>query len=143
MIFYTDGSTHPTNPGPGGFGVVILDKDKNFINTYSKQTSELTTNNREEMKAMLWSVCYAVQHNDSIITIYSDSAYAINTFSKWMYNWENNGWIKSDGYEPENLDLIKAMYELCNKYTISFEKVKGHSKDKYNEIADKLAKGIN
>ena len=31
MIIYTDGSAHP-NPGPGGFGVIVLDKDKNFCN---------------------------------------------------------------------------------------------------------------
>ena len=32
LHIYTDGSAHPTNPGPGGFGVIVLDKDKNFCN---------------------------------------------------------------------------------------------------------------
>ena len=53
MIIYTDGSAHPTNPGPGGFGVVVLDNDENVITCYSKQTKEITTNNREEIKAIL------------------------------------------------------------------------------------------
>ena len=30
LEIYTDGSAHP-NPGPGGFGVIVLDKDKNFV----------------------------------------------------------------------------------------------------------------
>ena len=29
MIIYTDGSAHP-NPGPGGFGVVVLDNNENL-----------------------------------------------------------------------------------------------------------------
>ena len=49
---YTDGSTHPTNPGPGGFGIVIT-KDNKIINTYGKQFTH-TTNNRMEMSAILW-----------------------------------------------------------------------------------------
>lgn len=141
MIFYTDGSAHPTNPGPGGFGVVILDDNMNLLDTYSKQTDEITTNNREEMKAIIWAVCYAVLHGEDRIHIYTDSSYALNTFVTWMYNWERNGWIKGDGKEPENLDLIKEMYTLKEKYVILFDKVKGHNKDKYNELADKLATG--
>ena len=35
MIIYTDGSSHP-NPGPGGFGVVVLDNNENLVYTYSK-----------------------------------------------------------------------------------------------------------
>lgn len=35
MIIYTDGSAHP-NPGPGGFGVVVLDNNENLLYTYNK-----------------------------------------------------------------------------------------------------------
>lgn len=42
---YVDGSAHP-NPGPGGFGVIVFDKDKNFgynnyklVEVYTKQFS--------------------------------------------------------------------------------------------------------
>lgn len=139
--YYTDGSTHPTNPGPGGFGVVILDENLNVIDTYSKQTSEITTNNREEMKAILYAICDAVLHGETYIHICSDSAYAINSFSVWREGWKKKGWIKSDGKTPENLDLIKTYDELASKYDITFHKVKGHVGQVYNEMADKLAKG--
>ena len=136
MVFYTDGSAHP-NPGPGGFGVVIVDPKGEIIETYAKHCDN-TTNNAEEMKAILYAACRARLAGESAI-IYSDSAYAINTFTNWMYSWERNNWIKSDGKTPENLDLVKAFFDLSKTMDINFIKVKGHKGNKYNELADKLA----
>jgi ribonuclease HI len=59
-----------------------------------------------------------------------------------MFRWASNGWIKSDKKEPENLDLIKAYYDWYQKgYRIELRKVKGHSDNKWNDLADKLATG--
>ena len=44
MIIYTDGSAHP-NPGPGGFGVIVLNNDENLLYTYNRQFKENITNN--------------------------------------------------------------------------------------------------
>ena len=140
MVYYTDGSAHP-NPGPGGFGVVIVDETTDeIIDTYAK-SSQKTTNNAEEMKAIIFAVCDAAKRGVPAI-IYSDSAYAINTFTNWMFSWERNGWVKGDGKVPENLELVKALFELNKKYKITLNKVKGHIGDKYNEMADKLATGV-
>lgn len=136
MVFYTDGSAHP-NPGPGGFGVVIVDPKGEVIETYAKHCNN-TTNNAEEMKAILYAAYRARLAGESAI-IYSDSAYAINTFTNWMYSWERNNWTKSDGKVPENLDLVKAFFDLSKTMDINFIKVKGHKGNKYNELADKLA----
>lgn len=142
-IFYTDGSAHP-NPGPGGFGVVILNDDNKFVGSYSKQT-EQTTNNREELKSILWVMlkwgCNITEWGHSPL-VYSDSAYCVNTLNEWMFNWANNNWLKSDNKPPENLDLIKAYYEHYQKgFRIDLRKVKGHNNNKWNELADKLATG--
>ena len=140
MVYYTDGSAHP-NPGPGGFGVVIVDETTDeIIDTYAK-SSQKTTNNAEEMNAIIFAVCDAAKRGVPAI-IYSDSAYAINTFTNWMFSWERNGWVKGDGKVPENLELVKAFFELNKKYKITLNKVKGHIGDKYNEMADKLATGV-
>ena len=139
MIFFTDGSAHP-NPGPGGFGVVILDNDENLIYTYNKQTNN-TTNNREELKAILWVFLHYGTSKQTPI-VYSDSNYCVQTFNNWMFSWAKNGWVKSDKKTPENLDLIQTYYEYYNKgYRIDLRKVKGHSNNKWNDLADKLATG--
>ncbi len=153
LEIYTDGSAHP-NPGPGGFGVIVLDKDKNLcynnyklVEVYSKQF-EYTTNNEQELKAILYAFLnYGVNINTNEFTnnipiVYSDSNYCVQTFNSWMFSWANNGWVKSDKKTPENLDLIKAYYDWYQKgYRIDLRKVKGHNGVKWNELADLLATG--
>ena len=146
MIIYTDGSAHP-NPGPGGFGVLVLEKNK-IIEAYSRQfPNDSVSNNQMELKAILYSFLnYGININNKgfaeIPVVYSDSAYAINTLTDWMFRWAANGWIKSDKKTPENLDLIQAYYDWYQKgYRIELRKVKGHAGNKYNEIVDKLATG--
>jgi len=139
MIIYTDGACSG-NPGPGGFGVVVLDDDENLI-TYHSERSDNTTNNREELKSILWAF---LRFGEDAPTVYSDSAYAVNTLTSWMFNWAKNGWIKSDNKTPENLDLIKPFFEYWQKgYRINLRKVKGHAGNRWNELADRLATGKN
>ena len=140
MICYTDGACaqNAKSKGPGGYGVVVLDDNENLITTYSHKENN-TTNNRQEMKAIIWATIHYGKHN---LTIYSDSSYAINTFETWMYSWYKNEWKKSDGRQPENMDLISAFYDLIQQgYKVKFKKVKGHSGNKWNEMADDLATG--
>jgi ribonuclease HI len=103
MIIYTDGSAHP-NPGPGGFGVVVLDNNEKLLYNYNK-SCENTTNNREEIKAILYSFFkYGVNINkeefiNDIPIVYSDSNYCVQTFNQWMFSWAQNNWsslIKSN-----------------------------------------------
>ena len=144
MIYhiYTDGSANP-NPGPGGFGVIVLDNAENFVYNIYNESSEQTTNNQMELKAILWSLKnYGLKEEDEFLwnTVYSDSSYAINTYTKWMFTWAQNSWIKSDGKIIENLDIIQEFYNLWQEgYRIKIEKVKGHSDIKGNIIADVLA----
>ena len=144
MIIYTDGSCIRNPDGPGGFGVVVLDDNENLITTHSER-SDKTTNNREELKAILWAFLrYGVPAaaSEEPPTVYSDSAYCVNTLTNWMFSWERNGWIKSDKKIPENLDLIKPFFiHWKNGYNINLQKVKGHAGNKWNEMADLLATG--
>ena len=139
MIIYTDGSAHP-NPGPGGYGIVVYNDSGQIIHAYSHQ-EEYTTNNIQELKAILYTlITYGKLQNPPIV--YSDSAYAVNTFNTWMFGWQNNNWLKSNNQVPENLELIKTYYELWNKgYRINLQKIKGHNNIVGNELADKLATG--
>ena len=148
MKIYCDGSANP-NPGPGGFGAVVLDNNEKFVYNFYRESSEQTTNNREELKAILYCLkkfgvnIYNMEDEFTQIPIvYSDSAYAINTYTDWMYNWILNHWHKADGSIPENLDIIQEYWHYWHLgYRIELRKVKGHSNIPGNMIADKLARG--
>lgn len=145
MIIYTDGSAHP-NPGPGGFGVVVLDNNENLVYTYSKQFAREVTNNEMELKAILYAFLnYGVKiddWNNNVPIVYTDSNYCLQTYTNWMFSWANNNWKKSDKKTPENLELIQTYYNWYQKgYRIELRKVKGHNGDYWNELADKLATG--
>ena len=143
MIFYVDGacSGNGTDNSSGAFGVVgINDKDQMFYWFYDPTKD--TTNNREELKAIL----HVMRHfgmEDEVPIVYSDSAYSVNTYNDWMFKWSQNNWKKADGNTPENLDLIREYYRLYQQgYRIDLQKIKGHAGNKWNEFVDKLAKGI-
>ena len=142
MKIYTDGSAHPTNPGPGGLGIVICDDNDNIMITISKHFDTIITNNQMELLALL-IVLKLYGDKNEIPTVYTDSSYALNTYTNWMFGWANRGWIKSDNKVPENLNIIKEYYNLVNKgYKINLQKVKAHVGHEANELADKLARGI-
>jgi ribonuclease HI len=140
MICYTDGacSGNGSANAVGGYAVIVLDDNKELITTYHHRTAG-TTNNREELKAILYTLIKYGKEKPATV-VYSDSAYAINTYTSWMWGWEKRGWLKSDNKVPENLDLIQTYHKLWNEgYRIDLRKCAGHSGDHWNEMADKLA----
>jgi ribonuclease HI len=146
LTFYTDGSclANGKENAVGGYGVVGVDKYNSVQFVRAKRTKG-TTNNREELKAILYVMLnYGEKCDDwgQPPIVYSDSAYCVNTFNEWMFNWARNGWIKSDKKVPENLDLIQAYYDWYKQgYRIDLRKIKGHNGDEWNELADQLATG--
>ena len=135
---FTDGacSNNGSENSYGAFAVVVY-KDGELVETYVKGEKN-TTNNICEMKAILYAI---IKYGKACPTIYSDSAYAINSFENWRHNWKTNGWRKADGGEVKNLELVQAYDALViNKgYHFCLKKVKGHSNCEGNIIADKLA----
>lgn len=149
LYIYTDGSTRQNGKAGsnGGFGVVVIDtpdftipeQNGRVIDVYSKMCAP-TTNNREEMKAIIWALEKYGRFDNPVV--YSDSSYSVNTFTKWMWGWKSNGWKKGDNKPPENLDLIQLYDILISKgYRINLQYIKGHVGKKWNEIADQLATG--
>lgn len=139
MKIYCDGSAK-FNPGPGGYGIVLMNDEETKIIKYAKYQELFTTNNIQELKALIHAFSYALVLNDKHFTIYSDSAYAINTFTLWAKKWKENGWLKSDNKEIKNLDLIKKGYEIFEELSnCEIIKVKGHADNIGNELADALA----
>lgn len=139
MKVFVDGSACP-NPGKGGFSIIVCDNNDNILTTISHQTQQVT-NNQMELAAIVAAM--ALYGNKGLdLTIYSDSAYAINCLDAWRFNWERNGWRKSDNQIPENLEIIKEYKKLIDSgYKAELVKVKGHSTCRGNQLADLIASG--
>ena len=133
-IIYTDGACSG-NPGPGGWGAVILNEEKNEINISGKELS--TTNNRMELTAPIMALRKVKKA--SRITIYTDSTYLKNGITTWIKNWEKNGWMSKNKKPVKNKDLWVTLNKLSKEQIIDWKWVKAHAGNKYNEIADKLA----
>ena len=117
---YTDGSCLG-NPGPGGWGAVIVEKN-NTIEICGKEID--TTNNRMEISAVIMGLEYTKEYQR--IKIFSDSQYVINTMTK---NWKRKA----------NIDLWEKLDELVSKREVLWEWVRGHEGNFYNEKAHNLA----
>lgn len=135
LTIYTDGACSG-NPGPGGWGAVLLYKD------FKKELSggeSLTTNNRMELLAAI--VALEALKEPCGVKLYSDSAYLCNAFNQgWIYAWQKNGW-QTVGKKPvENRDLWERLLALIKQHKVEFIKVKGHADNAYNNRCDQLAR---
>ena len=133
-IIYTDGAC-AGNPGPGGWGAIILDEEENQISLSGKEKS--TTNNRMELMAPIMALKKIKKSSE--ITIYTDSTYLKDGITIWINNWKKNGWINSNKKPVKNKDLWVNLNNLTKKKIIFWKWVKAHSGNKFNELADKLA----
>ncbi len=131
---YTDGACLG-NPGRGGWGAILLYKE------HRKEISggeKLSTNNRMEMRAVIESL--KTLKKLSQVTLYTDSKYVMDGITKWIFNWKKNGWKGSDKKPVKNVDLWQELDAEVAKHQIKWIWVKGHSGNKFNEIADILAR---
>ncbi len=135
IVVYTDGGSI-NNPGPGGYGIVIEN---------GGQRKELsggfrhTTNNRMEMTAAIVAL-QSLRNCKKRILLYSDSSYLVNGIAKgWARKWRSRGWRKANGEEVLNVDLWLQLLDLLEDMQVSFNWVKGHDGNEYNERCDRLA----
>ena len=133
-IIYTDGACSG-NPGPGGWGAVIFDEKKRQQNISGKVKD--TTNNRMELMAPIMALKKI--KSKSNIVIFTDSTYVKNGITEWIKKWEKNGWKSSNKKAVKNKDLWIKLKDLCQKNKVLWKWVKGHSNNKYNNVADELA----
>lgn len=135
IVIYTDGGAR-FNPGPGGYGVVMMEGDKRLEFTGGYR---LTTNNRMELMGCIVAL-RQVKKRQKSVTLYSDSQYVVNGITKgWARGWRKRGWIKSDKQPAVNPDLWAELLELAEGLTVDFRWVKGHAGNEFNERCDELA----
>ena len=131
---YTDGACSG-NPGPGGWGAVIFDQDDKQKNISGSEKN--TTNNRMELLAAIMSL-KKIKTNSEVV-IFTDSIYVKNGITEWMKKWKKNGWKNSNKKPVKNKDLWIKLDRLCETNNVSWEWVKGHSTNEFNNLADELA----
>ena len=128
---YTDGAARG-NPGPGGYGVVLL------AGGHRKELSKgyrHTTNNRMELLAVIIGL-EALKKNDLQVTIFSDSKYVVESVEKgWVFKWN----MKPDFAKKKNRDLWKRFLKVYATQNVQFVWVKGHADNKENNRCDFLA----
>tara|TARA_Y100000590_G_scaffold433844_1_gene551388 strand:+ start:82 stop:516 length:435 start_codon:yes stop_codon:yes gene_type:complete len=133
---YTDGACSG-NPGIGGWGIVIL-KNEGDQPIYLNGGSFNTTNNQMELKATIEALKFF--EKSSNINLFTDSKYVKNGIEVWINNWKKNGWKTSSKKNVKNKDYWIELDSLVSKHRINWIWIKGHSGNKYNEMADLLAR---
>lgn len=155
---YTDGSCR-SNPGPAGYAFLLVEEsttedDKLRYKCCGACVDEYNcivqaTNQHAELQACEKGLSYIIDKeyhaNNTLIRLYSDSAYLLNCLkNQWYSKWRRNGWKTSTGDPVKNQwlweKIVKHIEFLrLNNNKIEFIKVKGHNGNTYNELADVLA----
>ncbi|MBN1260782.1 MAG: ribonuclease HI [Anaerolineae bacterium] len=134
VVLYTDGSSLG-NPGPGGYGVVLL------YGTHRREISggfRRTTNNRMELMAAIAGL--ETLKEPCRVTLHTDSRYLVDAMRLgWARGWRANDWERKSG-PALNPDLWERLLQLAEIHTIAFVWVKGHAGNPDNERCDELAK---
>ncbi|ACL60640.1 ribonuclease HI [Methylobacterium nodulans] len=131
-IVYADGGCDP-NPGPGGWGVVILAPEGPIELSGGDPRS---TNNRMELTAAI----RALEHfpEGAAIEMRCDSQYVVKSVTEWMRGWKAKGWRTTTG-EVKNRDLMERLDALAARRDVRWVWVRGHAGEEGNERADRLA----
>jgi len=131
---YTDGACSG-NPGPGGWGVLIMN---------GRECNELhggapdTTNNRMELMAAIEAL--RATKPEAPLRLHTDSKYVKTGINDWIKNWKRNGWKIAAKKPVKNKDLWEILDSLIDGREIDWRWVKGHDGDPGNERADELAR---
>ena len=135
ITIYTDGACSG-NPGPGGWGAILLYND--IIKELSGGKPN-TTNNIMEMTAVIEAL--KALKKPCNVNLYSDSAYVVNAFLQhWIDGWRRNNWKTSDKKDVKNKELWLELINLTKIHNITFHKVKGHADNELNNRCDELAR---
>lgn len=131
---FTDGAAKG-NPGPGGYGAVLLLGDTVREIGAGK---ELTTNNEMELRAVVEAL-KIVPAEAGTVEVYTDSKYVVEGATGWIFGWMKNGWKTRDGKDVSHKEIWQELIELLKQVTVDWHKVPGHVGLVGNERADTIA----
>lgn len=133
---YTDGAARG-NPGPAGWGAVIISGNK--INELGGRM-DYATNNIMELMAPIETLKYIKKHKiDAQIEFFADSKYVITGINEWIHNWIKNNWRTANRKPVLNQKLWQELHLLNQEFKPNWYYVKGHSGDRWNDRVDEIA----
>ena len=138
IVVFTDGASKG-NPGPGGWGVVIVTPDGHV--TELGGGAAMTTNNKMELTGAIQSLS-RLRGTTGPLAIYTDSTYVIQGIREWVHNWKRRGWKTATGAEVMNRELweeLSALTSARGTRSISWHYVRGHAGIPGNERVDEIA----
>lgn len=130
LLAYVDGS-YNVSTKEFSYGMVILhgDEEHRFAEKFSDEELREMRNVAGEIMGSMSAMKYCLENNFKSITIYYD----YEGIEKWC-----KGYWKANKLGTQN---YKKYYDsVKDKIQIVFKKVRAHSGDKYNDLADRLAK---
>lgn len=141
IVVFTDGAAKG-NPGPGGWGVVVVTTDDR-VRELGGGTPH-TTNNRMELTGPI----EALRHLRDIagpIAMYTDSTYVIRGIREWIWAWRRRGWKTAEGNDVLNRELWERLSHAVQERGakgIEWHYVRGHVGIPGNERVDEIANGF-
>lgn len=134
VTIYTDGGASP-NPGPGGWGVVLIFDQGGAAHEKELSGGEAnTTNNRMELTAAIRAL--GALKKPCVVEFHTDSQYVKRGISEWMPKWRATNFKKG---KIQNVDLWEQLSAETGRHDIHWHWVKGHAGNVYNERVDTLA----
>jgi ribonuclease HI len=137
IVVFTDGACKG-NPGPGGWGVVIVTPDGHVTELGG---ATLTTNNKMELTGAIRALAH-VRGLEGPLAVYTDSTYVIQGIESWVHNWKRRGWKTATGGDVLNRELWEELADLVDarpRRSIAWHYVRGHSGIPGNERVDEIA----
>ncbi len=136
ISIYTDGACSG-NPGPGGWGAIIICHNPEKRKEINGGVLD-TTNNRMELLGVIEAL--ELLKYPCEVSITTDSKYVYNAFVKnWIGSWQKNGWMTASKKPVKNQDLWQRLLQAKDAHVIEWNWIKGHNNHPENERADQLA----
>ena len=136
IVLYTDGAC-AGNPGPGGWGAILVCREPAAEKELSGAEAH-TTNNRMELTAVIEGL--RLLQRRCRVKVVTDSQYVCDAFRRgWAERWQKNGWKTAEKKAVKNDDLWRELIALINAHEVEWQWIRGHIGHPYNERADRLA----
>jgi ribonuclease HI len=141
IVVFADGAAKG-NPGPGGWGVVIVTPNGHVTELGGGERH--TTNNRMELTAVIEALRH-LRPTPGPVALYTDSTYVIRGIREWIHGWRRRGWKTAAGGDVLNRDLWESLAALPaargREGTVAWHYVRGHTGVPGNERVDEIADG--